>query len=71
MESMLGFKSKSTIDIDCCVGAIDGILIWMNKPTIRDQIVIGFGPAKFFCGRKKKYGLNMMGSDRKKLAQLF
>jgi hypothetical protein len=37
MESMLGFKSKSTIDIDCCLGAIDGILIWMNKPTIRDQ----------------------------------
>jgi hypothetical protein len=60
-ELMLQFKEKSSIDIDCCVGAIDGMLIWMNKPTTSDQKAIGFGPAKFFCGRKKKYGLNMMG----------
>ena len=59
-ESMLGFKAKSRIDIDCCIGAIDGMLIWMNKPNTRDQKLIGFGPAKFFCGRKKKYGLSMM-----------
>jgi hypothetical protein len=59
-ESMLGFKAKSRIDIDCCIGAIDGMLIWMNKPNTRDQKLIGFGPAKFVCGRKKKYGLNMM-----------
>ena len=32
-ESMLQFKEKSSIDIDCCVGAIDGMLIWMNKPS--------------------------------------
>ena len=45
----------------CCVGATDGMLIWMNKPSTTDQKVIGFGPSKFFCGQKKKYGLNMMG----------
>ena len=56
-----GFKSKSSINIDCCLGAIDGMLVWMNKPTISDQASIGFGPSKFFCGRKMKYGLNMMG----------
>lgn len=56
-----GFKAKSQILIDCCLGAIDGMLVWMNKPNITDQKVIGFGPAKFFCGRKMKYGLNMMG----------
>lgn len=57
---MLGFRSKSKIGIDCCVGAIDGILIWMSKPNARDQKVLKFGPTKFFCGRKMKYGLNMM-----------
>ncbi|KAL7488033.1 hypothetical protein ACHAW6_013622 [Cyclotella cf. meneghiniana] len=56
-----GFKSKSSININCCIGAIDGMLVWMNKPTIKDQINMGFGPTKFFCGRKMKYGLNMMG----------
>ena len=58
---MLAFKSKSTINIDCCIGAIDGMLVWMNKPTVKDQKAIGFGPTKFFCGRKMKFGLNMMG----------
>ena len=58
---MEGFRDRSRINIDCCIGAIDGMLVWMNKPTIADQKTIGFGPTKFFCGRKKKYGLNMMG----------
>ena len=56
-----GFKCKSDIDIDCCVGAIDGILIWINKPSSSDEKVIKFGGGKFFCGRKKKFGLNMQG----------
>lgn len=60
-ETMLGFKSKSRIGIDCCFGAIDGMLVWMNKPTVHDQLALGFGPTKFFCGRKMKYGLNMLG----------
>jgi len=54
-----GFARKSDEDINCCVGAIDGILIWINKPSKIDERVIRFGPAKFFCGRKKKFGLNM------------
>ena len=60
-ECVHGFKTKSSINIDCCLGAIDGMLVWMNKPNIADQANIGFGPSKFFCGRKMKYGLNMMG----------
>ncbi len=59
MDIANGFKRKSDIDIDCCVGAIDGILIWIHKPSVIDEKVIQFGPAKFFCGRKKKFGLNM------------
>lgn len=57
-----GFKRKSKIAIDNCVGAIDGILIWTHKPSTADIACIGFGDAKFFCGRKKKFGLNMQGT---------
>jgi hypothetical protein len=54
-----GFKAKSAINIDCCVGAIDGILIWIHKPS--DDFLKEFkvSPAKFFSGRKGKFGLNM------------
>ena len=54
-----GFKEKSNIDIDISVGTIDGILIWIHKPSKNDVEAFKFGPAKFFCGRKKKFGLNM------------
>ena len=58
-----GFKAKSRIGLSNCVGAIDGLLIWIHKPTKTDiEDNIGFGETKFFCGRKKKYGLNMMGT---------
>lgn len=53
------FRAKSEIGIACCIGAIDGILIWIHKPTEEDCGNTGVGPVKFFCGRKKKYGLNM------------
>ena len=60
LEVMEGFKVKSTIGINCCAGAIDGILIWTHQPSSKDVKVIKFGSTKFFCGRKMKYGLNMM-----------
>ena len=28
-----GFRRKSAADFDCCVGAIDGILIWIHRPS--------------------------------------
>lgn len=59
----VGFKSKSRIGLSNCVGAIDGSLVWIHKPTAIDiEDNIGFGPKKFFCGRKKKFGLNLMGT---------
>lgn len=54
-----GFKAKLSIGIDNCVGAIDGILIWTHKPSNAFLEEFGVGPAKFFCGRKGKFGLNM------------
>jgi hypothetical protein len=54
-----GFKAKSSINIDSCVGVIDGILIWIHKPDKESLEKFGVGPAKFFSGRKGKFGLNM------------
>ncbi|MGH3054078.1 MAG: hypothetical protein ACRDL7_03755, partial [Gaiellaceae bacterium] len=41
------------------VGAIAGLLIWTQKPTTKDCDTNDMGPKPFFCGRKKKVGLNM------------
>ena len=55
-----GFHRKSTIDLWNCAGAIDGMLVWIQKPSKRDvDENIGFGEAKFMCGRKSKYGVNL------------
>jgi DDE superfamily endonuclease len=53
-----GFRKKSGANFDCCAGAIDGILIWIHKPTEEDCEKAGCSSGKFFCGRKHKYGLN-------------
>ena len=59
MQIAQGFKARSAIGIDSCVGAIDGILIWIHKPSAAFLKKFKVGPAKFFCGRKSKFGLNM------------
>ncbi len=53
-----GFKSASTVGFDNCAGAIDGILIWMLKPTAKEAAKAGDGQKKFLFGRKNKFGLN-------------
>ncbi len=53
-----GFAAVSAAGIKCCAGAIDGILIWIHKPPPTDCVSSGCSSGKFFCGRKKKFGLN-------------
>ena len=53
-----GFQAASTPGIRNCSGAIDGILIWMLKPTQREAQKAGVDQKKFLCGRKHKFGLN-------------
>ena len=53
-----GFQQASQANFDICAGAIDGILIWTNKPMYRDCQSLGVGQKKFMCGRKNKFGLN-------------
>jgi hypothetical protein len=53
------YKSKSGVGFATCCGAIDGLLIWLTKPAEHDCMEAGFGSKKYFCGHKKKYGINM------------
>jgi DDE superfamily endonuclease len=54
-----GFQQKSKAQFTGCCGCIDGILIWMEKPSEKSCEEAECGGKKFFCGRKKKFGLNM------------
>jgi hypothetical protein len=47
------FKKKIQAGFSNCMGAIDGILIWIHKPSKQDTMIMKCGPAKFFCSRKK------------------
>ena len=58
-EIAQGFMNKSRAGFARCAGAIDGLLIWINKPSKRQCAIARHGQIKFFCGRKHKYGLNM------------
>ena len=53
-----GFRNVSAVDFSNCAGAIDGILIWIHKPSPTQAADSGIGQQKFFCGRKSKFGLN-------------
>jgi hypothetical protein len=62
------FQQNSSIGINICAGAVDGLLIWTTKPSKRDLELLKIGEKKFFCGRKKKFGLNLQAvcdSNRK------
>lgn len=52
------FCAASGVQFENCAGAIDGILIWIHKPSEADAKRVGIGRKKFFCGRKGKFGLN-------------
>jgi DDE superfamily endonuclease len=52
------FSICSQVGFDCCVGAVDGILIWILKPSPSCCIDSKCDASKFFCGRKHKSGLN-------------
>jgi hypothetical protein len=53
-----GFHKVSGANFQCCAGAIDGILIWIHRPSDKDCEAVGCSPGKFMGGRKKKFGLN-------------
>ena len=56
------FQKRSKATFGICAGAIDGMLLWIEKPKLIDCKNSKCGPKKFFCGRKKKFGINLQGT---------
>ena len=53
------FAARSKAGFNNCVGCIDGVLLWIEKPGKKECATVGVDSGKFYCGRKGKYGLNM------------
>lgn len=53
------FAKKSKVGFSNCVGCIDGVLIWTDKPSDRQCKISKVDSGKYYCGRKGKYGFNM------------
>jgi len=47
-EIAKGFEKKSYAGFDCCAGAIDGMLLWIEKPHARDCDNSEVGAKKFY-----------------------
>jgi hypothetical protein len=43
------------------VTAIDGMLVWTEKPSQNDCLLMKCGSGRFMCGRKGKFGFNLQG----------
>ena len=59
LEISYGYKQKSGALFEHVIGAIDGILIWILKPTKEECEIDGCQEGSFKCSRKDKFGFNM------------
>jgi len=57
-----GFLAKSYPGFTWCAGAIDCMLVWIEKPTETQCVEASVGRKKWFCGRKKKFGIALQGT---------
>ena len=55
------FAVRSKAGFTNCIGCIDGLLIWLEKPSKKQCEQVGVDTGKFYCGRKGKFGLNFQG----------
>ena len=53
------FCAASDVGFNNCAGCLDGVLIWMPKPSIREAKEANISRRKLLCARKNKFGLNM------------
>ena len=53
------FEAVSGVRFNNCAGAIDGVIIWISKPSEKDATEAETARQKLFCARKNKFGLNM------------
>ena len=55
------FAARSKAGFTNCIGYIDGLLIWLEKPSKKQCEQVGVDTGKFYCGQKCKFGLNFQG----------
>ena len=55
------FSSRSKAGFTNCIGCIDGLLIWLEKPLKEQCNEVGVDSGKFLCRQKGKFGLNLQG----------
>ena len=53
------FSHRSKAGFRNCIGCIDGMLVWTEKPSKKQCMEVGVNDGKFYCGRKGKFGLNL------------
>ena len=66
-----GFYKMSGANFSNVIGAIDGILIWMMKPSLKWCRKSKCGEAQYKCFRKDKFGMNMQAICDHKLRFLW
>jgi len=52
MQIARAFEQKSKVGFDNCVGAVNGILIWMHKPSEKEAKHSKVDQKKYLCGQK-------------------
>ena len=55
------FSSRSKAGFTNCIGCIDGLLIWLEKPLKEQCNEVGGDSGKFLCGQMVKLGLSRQG----------
>ena len=55
------FTFRGKASFDNCVGFIDGMLLWIEKPFPKECEKVCVDSAKFYCSWKAKFGLNLQG----------
>ena len=57
------FSHRSKAGFCNCIGCIDGMLVWTEKPSKKQCMEVGVDDGKFYCGRKGKFSLNLQAVE--------
>ena len=60
-EIAVDFTFRSKAGFGNCVGCIDGMLLWIEKPFPKECEKVGIDSGKFYCSQRAKFGLNLQG----------
>ena len=53
------FSHRSKAGFSNCIGCIDGMVVWTEKPSKKECEEVGVDDGKFYSGQKGKFSLNL------------